>query len=129
MNINKVQLFGNLTRDPELKTFDSGSCVCNVSLATNRNWKDKDGNKQSEVSFHNLVIWGKKGEAVAQYMKKGQNAYFEGYLKDKSWDAEDGTKRYKVEVIVDSFEFGINEKRDATTQSAPNPSEDLLGDI
>jgi single-strand DNA-binding protein len=128
MNINKVQLFGNLTRDPELKTFEGGNCVCKVSLATNRDWKDKEGNKQSEVSFHNLVIWGKMGETIAKYMKKGQNAYFEGYLKDSSWEGEDGIKRYKVEVVVESFQFGINKRNDSETESK-DEAEDPLGDI
>ena len=126
MNINKVMLVGNLTRDPELTTFDGGNCVCKVGLATNRKWKNKEGEDQSEVTFHNLVIWGKRGGVVEKWMKKGDHAYFEGYLKNNDWEDKEGNKRSKVEVVVDVFEFGVNPKKD---QGEKKEKVDPLADI
>jgi len=115
MNINKVMLFGNLTKDPELKQLPGGSVVCSISIATNRDWKDKEGNKQSQVTFHNLTAWGKQAEAIAQYMKKGDNAFFEGRMENNDYE-KDGVKHYQMKMIVENFSFGINKKKD----SAPN---------
>lgn len=106
MYINKVTLYGHLTRDPEMKTLPSGSAVANFSLATNRTWKDKDGQKQESVEFHNIVVFGRQAEIVAQYMKKGSALYVEGRLQTRSWEANDGSKRYRTEVVAESTQFG-----------------------
>lgn len=106
MYLNKVLLYGNLTRDPELKALPSGTKVVSFSMATNRSYKDKDGKKQDSVEYHNLVSFGKQAELINQYMKKGRPLYVEGRLQTRSWDGADGKKNYRTEIVVDSFQFG-----------------------
>lgn len=105
MYLNKVMIIGNLTRDPELKALPSGTKVVNVSVATNRVFKDKDGKKQESTEFHNVVIFGRTAELVAQYLKKGNQAYFEGRLQTRSWE-QDGQKKYRTEIIAETVQFG-----------------------
>lgn len=106
MYINKAIVFGNLTRDPELKSLPSGIKVCSLSLATNRTWKDKNGARQEAVDYHNVVVFGKQAETSAQYLKKGSSLFVEGRLQTRSWDATDGTKKYRTEIIADRIQFG-----------------------
>lgn len=106
MNLNKALLFGNLTRDPELRALPSGTNLTSFSLATNRVWKDKDGNKQQSADFHNIVVFGRQAETVAQYLKKGSSALVEGRIQTRSWDADDGTKKYRTEIIAERVQFG-----------------------
>jgi single-strand DNA-binding protein len=106
MYINKALLYGNLTRDPELKSLPSGSSVTTFSIATNRVWKDKEGNKQESTDFHNVVVFGKQAETVSQYLRKGSSAFVEGRMVTRSWDAQDGSKKYRTEVIADHVQFG-----------------------
>jgi single-strand DNA-binding protein len=107
MYLNKAFLFGNLTRDPELRSLPSGIKVVSFGIATNRTWKDKNGVKQESVSFHNIVSFGKQAEVIAQYLKKGSSIFVEGRIETRSWDDKnDGTKKYKTEIIVDNFQFG-----------------------
>ena len=107
MYLNKAFLFGNLTRDPEIKALPSGIKVVSFGLATNRTWKDKNGVKQESTSFHNIVAFGKTAEVMAQYLKKGSSAFVEGRIETRSWDDKnDGTKKYRTEIIVDNFQFG-----------------------
>jgi single-strand DNA-binding protein len=107
MYINKVFLYGNLTRDPELKALPSGSQVASFGIATNRTYKDKDGNKQEQVEFHNITLFGKQAEIAHQYLKKGRPVFVEGRMQTRSWDdKETGKKMYRTEVIVDNFQFG-----------------------
>ncbi|MDO8523382.1 MAG: single-stranded DNA-binding protein [bacterium] len=107
MNLNKVFLIGNLTRDPELKNIPSGQAICQIGIATNRNYTDKAGQKQQQVEFHNVVFWGKLAELVAKYMKKGQMLYVEGRLQTRSWDDKaSGQKRYKTEIVGENMQFG-----------------------
>lgn len=101
---NKVILMGNLTRDPETRQTPNGQSVTNFSLAVNRTWKGQDGSTQEQVSFIDCVAWGKTGEVIAQYMQKGRPILVEGRLDQRSWE-QDGQKRSKVEVIVDTFNF------------------------
>ena len=115
MYLNQVTLIGNLTRDPELKAMPNGNMVCNFSMATNRVWKDKAGQKQEEVEYSNVTAYGKQGEVIAQYVKKGHNFLVQGRLKTRSWD-KDGEKRYATDIILESFAFGNNK---ANTQDAP----------
>lgn len=105
MYLNKAIIIGNLTRDPELKSLPSGSSVTTFSLATNRVWKDKDGNRQEGTDYHNIVVFGKQAENVAQYLKKGSSALVEGRLTTRSWETE-GVKRYRTEIIADRVQFG-----------------------
>lgn len=107
MYINKVILYGNLTRDPELKALPSGSQVASFGIATNRTYKDKDGNKQEQTEFHNVTMFGKQAEIASQYLKKGRPVFIEGRLQTRSWDDKDsGKKMYRTEVVVDNFQFG-----------------------
>jgi len=106
MYLNKVFIIGNLTKDPELKAMPSGTKVANFSLATNSYFKDKDGNKQERAEFHNIVAFAKLGELSAQYLKKGSQALVEGRIQTRSWDAPDGSKKYRTEIIADNVQFG-----------------------
>jgi single-strand DNA-binding protein len=106
MYINKVFLYGNLTRDPELKSLPSGSQVCEFGMATNRVWKDKNGAKQESADYHNIVVFGRQAETVKQYLGKGNGAFVEGRIQTRSWDAPDGTKKYRTEVIAERIQFG-----------------------
>ncbi len=109
MYLNKVLLYGNLTRDPELKALPSGSQVANFGMATNRTFKDKNGQKQETTEFHNVVAFGRTAEVIAQYCKKGRPIYVEGRLQTRAWDdKETGKKNYRTEIIVDTFQFGAD---------------------
>lgn len=105
MYLNKVLLYGNLTRDPEVKALPSGAQVANFSIATNRVYKDKDGARQESTEFHNIVMFGRTAEVAGQYLKKGRPVYIEGRLQTRSWE-KDGQKQYRTEIIVDNFQFG-----------------------
>lgn len=102
-SINKVILVGNLTRDPELKNTTGGQPITSFGLATNREWVTRDGQKHSSSEFHELVAWGKLAEICSQYLKKGKLIYVEGYLKTRSWDLPDGTKKFRTEVVVNDM--------------------------
>lgn len=106
MYLNKALIYGNLTRDPELKALPSGISVCSFSVATNRVWKDKNGAKQESADYHNIVAFGKQAETINQYLKKGAGVYIEGRIQTRSWDDKDGTKKYRTEIILENFQFG-----------------------
>ena len=106
MNINKVTLVGRLTRDPEIRTTNSGSTVASVSMATNRYWTDASGQKQEATEFHNLVIFGKLAELAGQYLVKGQECYFEGRSQTRSYVGKDNVERRVTEVVVTEMQFG-----------------------
>jgi len=106
MYLNKAIIIGNLTRDPEQKALPSGAAVTTFSLATNRVWKDKDGNKQESTDYHNIVVFGKQAETTAQYLKKGSSALVEGRIQTRSWDGNDGQKNYRTEIVADRVQFG-----------------------
>ena len=107
MYLNKSFVYGNLTRDPEMKAMPNGSKVTSFSLATNRVYKDKDGAKQEQVEYHNIVVFGKQAETSAQYLKKGQGVLIEGRIQTRSWDDKtSGEKKYRTEIVADSVQFG-----------------------
>lgn len=106
MNLNKAFIFGNLTRDPELRTLPSGSPVVSFGVATNRTWKDKSGQKQEDVQFHNIVVFGKQAEVAKQYLAKGSSVFVEGRIQNRTWDAQDGTKKNKTEIVAERFQLG-----------------------
>ncbi|MBN2093953.1 MAG: single-stranded DNA-binding protein [Candidatus Zambryskibacteria bacterium] len=106
MYINKAIIYGNLTRDPELKSLPSGAPVCEFGVATNRVWKDKNGTKQESVDYHNIVVFSKQAEIIKQYLHKGSSIFLEGRIQNRSWDAPDGTKKYRSEIVVERFQFG-----------------------
>src|SRR3954466_9436053 len=105
MYINKVFLFGNLTRDPELRALPSGMNVSSFSVATNRVYKDRDGKKQEQTDFHNVVVFGRQADTINQYLKKGSSVFVEGRMQTRSWE-KDGKKNYRTEVIADRVQFG-----------------------
>jgi single-strand DNA-binding protein len=107
MYLNKVLLYGNLTRDPEIRALPSGQQVASFSIATNRTYKDKDGNKKDASEFHNVVAFGRQAELIGQYMKKGRPIYVEGRLQTRSWDDKNsGEKKYRTEIVIENFQFG-----------------------
>jgi len=99
-SLNKVQLIGNLTRDPELRYTAGGVAVCSMGLATNRQWTTDTGEKKEEVEWHNLTAWNKLADICGQLLKKGRKAYFEGRLQTRTWAAADGTQRKTTEIVV-----------------------------
>jgi len=103
MDLNKVMLIGRLTRDPEARTTPQGIAVTNFGLATNRVWKDQQGNKQDATEFHNIVAWRRLAEICAQYLTKGRQIYIEGHLQTRSWEDQDGKKNYRTEVVADNM--------------------------
>jgi len=105
MYLNKVMLIGNLTRDPELKSLPSGIQVATLGLATNRVYRDRDGNKQEQTEFHNVVVFGRQAETSSQYLRKGDNAMIEGRIQTRSWE-KDGQKQYRTEIVADTVQFG-----------------------
>ncbi|MDR3548085.1 MAG: single-stranded DNA-binding protein [Candidatus Pacebacteria bacterium] len=105
MYLNKVLLYGNLTRDPEVRALPSGQQVANFSLATNRTYTDKEGRKQELTEYHNIVAFGRQAEVIGQYMKKGRPLFVEGRLQTRSWESE-GKKNYRTEIVIDNFQFG-----------------------
>jgi len=106
MYINKALLYGNLTRDPELKSLPSGIQVASFGIATNRVFKDKNGVKQEQADFHNIVVFGRQAETAAQYLKRGSSVFVEGRMQTRSWDGKDGEKKYRTEVIAERVQFG-----------------------
>lgn len=110
--INKVTLVGRLGKDPEVRHFDNNSSVCNFTVATSESYTDKEGQRIEQTEWHNLAIWRKGLVDVAEkYLKKGHLVYVEGKLRTRSWDDQNGNKRYTTEVVVDSFK--MLEKRDS----------------
>lgn len=123
MYLNKVMVYGNLTRDPEMKALPSGSNVTSMSIATNRTWNDKDGKKQEEVEYHNIVVFGKTAENCAKYLTKGTAAYVEGRLQTRSWE-KDGVKQYRTEIVADTVQFGPRASGETKAAAPEFPDEE-----
>jgi len=121
MYLNKAIIIGNLTRDPELRSLPSGVPVSTLSIATNRVWKDKDGNKQESTDYHNIVVFGRQAETASQYLKKGSSALVEGRIQTRSWEGNDGQKKYMTEIVADRIQFGP--KKSGVASSAPSQKE------
>lgn len=102
-SLNKVQLIGNLTRDPELRYTPNGAAVCSFGLATNRSWTTDTGEKHEEAEFHKVVAWNKLAELCSQFLTKGRKIYVEGRLSTRSWQAQDGQQRSSTEVVIDDM--------------------------
>lgn len=104
MDLNKVMIIGRLTRDPELRTTPSGISVCQLGVATNFVYTNQQsGQKVEQVEYHNITLWRKLGEIAHQYLKKGAQVYIEGRLQTRSWDAADGQKKSRTEIIADNM--------------------------
>ena len=102
-SLNRAQIVGNLTRDPEMRYTPAGQSVCSFGVATNRRWRDKDGNIQEQTEFHNVVAWGKLAELITQLVHKGSKIYIEGRLQTRSWEGQDGGKRNRTEIVMNDF--------------------------
>src|SRR3989344_4185276 len=104
MDLNRATILGRLTRDPESRTTGSGVTVTNFSVATSTVWTDAASKEKKELTeFHNIVAWRRLGEIVAQYLKKGRQIYVEGRIQTRSYEAQDGTKKYRTEIIADNI--------------------------
>lgn len=125
MYLNKVMVYGNLTRDPEMKALPSGLKVTAMSIATNSTWSDKDGKKQEAVEYHNVVVFGKTAENCAKYLTKGSGAYIEGRLQTRSWE-KDGVKQYRTEIVAETVQFGTKPSQTTSQSVLPEyPTEEL----
>ena len=102
-SLNRAQLIGNLTRDPELRYTPSGTAVCSFSIATNRNWTTDTGEKKEEVEFHRIVAWNKLAELCSQFLTKGRKVFVEGRITTRSWTAQDGTQKQTTEIIINDM--------------------------
>jgi single-strand DNA-binding protein len=102
-SLNRAMIIGNLTRDPELKQIPSGQNVCSFGVATNRTWKNQQGEKQEQVEYHNIVAWGKLAEICGQYLGKGKKVYIDGRLQTRDWEGQDGAKRYRTEIVAENM--------------------------
>ncbi|KKP38253.1 MAG: single-strand binding protein, single-strand DNA-binding protein [Candidatus Peregrinibacteria bacterium GW2011_GWF2_33_10] len=100
---NTVITIGNLAKDPEVRHTSNGQSVANIVVATNRGWKDASGVLQEETEYHQIVLWGKLAEIAAQYFVKGKKVYIEGRLKTRSWEGQDGIKRYTTEIVAEDI--------------------------
>ncbi|MGB2791180.1 MAG: single-stranded DNA-binding protein [Candidatus Moraniibacteriota bacterium] len=106
MNVNKAILVGRLTRDPETRTTPSGQTVATIGLATSHRWSDKSGQKQEKTEFHTIILWGRTAEVAAQYLTKGQEAYFEGRIQTRSYTGKDGVERKVTEIVAENMQLG-----------------------
>ncbi len=137
MDLNKVQIIGNITQDIELKQTPNGQNVCSFSIATNRNWTDASGVRQEQAEFHNIVMWWKLAEICGQYLQKGKKVYVEGRLQTRNWEAQDGSKRYRTEIVGENMimldRAGWEANMDTTpgnstpavSKSTPKPEEEI----
>lgn len=103
MSLNRAQIIGNLTRDPELRQIPGGQTVASFSVATNFSWTDQSGQKQDRAEFHNIVAWRKLAEICGKYLKKGTKVFIEGRIQTRDWEGEDGVKRYRTEIVADNM--------------------------
>lgn len=104
--LNKVILIGNLGRDPEIRTTQSGQTVAQLRVATSRRWRDRDGNRQEQTEWHDIVCWGRQAEVAGQYLTRGKLISVEGRLQTRSWDDQQtGQKRYRTEIVCDNFQM------------------------
>lgn len=104
-SVNKAIIIGNLGKDPEVRYSASGVAVCNVSVATTRAWKTKEGEKQEETEWHRVVFYDKLAEIAGEYLKKGRPVYVEGRLKTRKWQDKDGVDKYTTEIVCDHMQM------------------------
>ena len=119
MNLNKIFVLGNLTRDPESRALPSGQTVANFAVATNRVWNDKSGQKQQDTQFHNVVVFGKMADICVKYLNKGKMVLVEGRIQNRSWDAADGTKKYRTEIVAEGIQLGPRGDQSSANHDEP----------
>lgn len=118
-SLNKVQLIGNLTRDPELRYTPNGTAVCSFGLATNRSWKTDSGEKHDEAEFHNIVSWNKLAELCSQFLVKGRKVYVEGRLATRTWTGQDGAARNRTEIVISDMILLDSRRPEGEIESKP----------
>ncbi len=123
MNLNKVMIIGNLTRDPEVKSTPAGASVTSFSVATNFVWTDANGQKQEKAEYHNVVAWRKLADIIGQYLRKGSKVYIEGRLQTRDWTGQDGVKKYKTEIIAENMI--MLDRPGQTSRATQTPSTDI----
>ena len=123
MNLNKAILVGRLTKDPELRALPSGQNVASFSMATNRYFNDKSGQKQEATEFHNIVLFGRLADVASQYLKKGSMVLIEGRIQTRSWQDNEGNKKYKTEIVGESIQFGPKNTQMPDTTNQLNKEE------
>lgn len=124
MNLNKVFILGNLTRDPERRSLPSGQAVVSFGVATNRFFTDQSGQKQQEVEYHNVTVFGKLAEIASQYLQKGSLVLIEGRLRTRNWQDASGTKHFRTEIIAENLQLGpkgTTSQESSVPQSAQTP--------
>lgn len=127
--VNKVIIVGRLGADPELKTVGSGQQVARLSVATSENWVDREGQKQERTEWHRIVVWGKLADIVGRHLAKGRQVYVEGRLQTRSWEDQQGQKRYATEIIANNIQFlgAPGEQRDNSHSQATKGGDDFGG--
>lgn len=126
MDLNRAMIIGNVTRDPEVRTTPTGQTVCSFGIATNQQWTDAQGQKQQRTEFHNVVAWGKLAEICGQYLGKGRKTYIEGRLQTREWEAPDGQKRNRTEIVADNMI--MLDRKDPGASPRPMGSSAPVGD-
>ena len=126
MDLNKATIIGRLTADPESRTTPTGQTVVSFSLATNFAWKDTNGEKQEKTEFHNIVAWRKLPEIITQYLKKGSRIYLEGRLQTRSWEDQNGIKKYRTEIIADNMIMLDNKSANSSPMNSTNNTEEFV---
>ena len=126
--VNKVILVGNLGADPDMRHTPGGAGVCELRLATNESWTDRNGQRQERTEWHRIVVWGKRAEVVSKYLSKGRQIYVEGRIRTRSWDDKEGNKRYTTEIIANDVQFlGSGNPRGDAIDNAPPAEPDYGG--
>ncbi len=115
--VNKAIIVGRLGADPEVKTVTSGQTVCRLSVATSENWTDRDGQKQERTEWHRVVVWGRMAEVCGQHLAKGRQVYLEGRLQTRSWEDQQGVKKYTTEIVASTVQFLGSTDRNSQSQS------------
>lgn len=118
-SINRVVLVGNLTRDPELRTTPNGKSVCTLGLAVNERYKNESGEWVEKPNYFDIVVWGAQGENCSRYLSKGRPVAVDGRLSYRSWEAQDGSKRSKVEVVANTVQFLGSRQESGGSGGAP----------
>jgi single-strand DNA-binding protein len=127
MNLNKAQLIGRVTKDPDVKTTPNGTEVTTFGLATNYSYRDADGTKQEKVSFHNCVSFGKIAKTIGEYVKKGQEIYVEGRIEYRQWESKEGVKKNATQITIETFQFGQkSQKTNPAPTNEPAPAQEVI---
>ena len=135
MYLNRAEIIGNLTRDPEVRTTANGQLVASFSVATNHAWKDASGQKQEKAEFHHVVAWGKLAEICQKFLHKGRKVFLDGRLQTREWEGQDGAKRNRTEIVAETMILldkppaGQSSASHAPTPEAPPGEEIKVEDI